>query len=71
MFCVQLGPSWVTMAEGSPTFGMGGTMKLGKALATGVAEERPLVREEEIPLPEDVVTVEPAEPAREEVPAAR
>ncbi|MEU8688751.1 hypothetical protein [Streptomyces sp. NPDC048665] len=52
-------------------------MKLGKALATGVAEERPLVGEEEIPLPEDTATgtatvhVEPAEPAREEVPAAR
>ncbi|MEU8973587.1 hypothetical protein AB0D11_30725 [Streptomyces monashensis] len=57
-------------------------MKLGKALATGVAEERPLVREEEIPLPEgtatatDTATVhvepaEPAEPAREEVPAVR
>ncbi|MEU2715723.1 hypothetical protein [Streptomyces sp. NPDC007205] len=52
---------------------MGGTMKLGKALATGVAEERqrPLVREEEILAPEETVHVEPAEPAREEVPAAR
>ncbi|MER6029192.1 hypothetical protein [Streptomyces sp. NPDC001851] len=50
---------------------MGGTMKLGKALATGVAEERPLVRDEEIPVPEETVHVEPAEPAREEVPAAR
>ncbi|MGW2422462.1 hypothetical protein ACWC0C_24920 [Streptomyces sp. NPDC001709] len=49
-------------------------MKLGKALATGVAEERPLVREEivrEAPLPEETARVEPAEPAREEVPAAR
>ncbi|WP_177239913.1 hypothetical protein [Streptomyces monashensis] len=52
-------------------------MKLGKALATGVAEERPLVHEEELPLPEGAATdaatvhVEPAEPAREEVPAAR
>jgi hypothetical protein len=52
-------------------------MKLGKALATGVAEERPLVREEEIPLPEgtatatDTVHASPAEPAREEVPAVR
>ncbi|MFI2199308.1 hypothetical protein ACH47Z_00715 [Streptomyces sp. NPDC020192] len=51
-------------------------MKLGKALATGVAEERPLgreeaVREEDIALREDTVTVEPAEPAREEAPAAR
>ncbi|WBO67090.1 hypothetical protein [Streptomyces camelliae] len=57
-------------------------MKLGKALATGVAEERPLgheetvreetVRVEGIALAEDAATVEPAEPAaREEVPAAR
>ncbi|MER6071286.1 hypothetical protein ACFYZB_04630 [Streptomyces sp. NPDC001852] len=47
-------------------------MKLGKALATGVAEERPLVREEETPLPEETAArVEPAEPAREEVPAGR
>ncbi|MEU8030631.1 hypothetical protein [Streptomyces sp. NPDC049099] len=50
---------------------MGGTMKLGKALATGVAEERPVVREEEMPAPEETVHVEPAEPARDEVPAAR
>ncbi|MDO0928278.1 hypothetical protein QQY24_23720 [Streptomyces sp. TG1A-8] len=46
-------------------------MKLGKALATGIAEERPLVQEEELRLPEDPVRTEPAEPAREEVPAAR
>lgn len=46
-------------------------MKLGKALATGVAEERPLVHEEEPRLPEEIVRTEPAEPAREEVPAAR
>ncbi|WP_225096466.1 hypothetical protein [Streptomyces sp. CoH27] len=57
-------------------------MKLGKALATGVAEERPLgheetareetVRVEGIALAEDTATVEPAEPAaREEVPATR
>ncbi|MER6731829.1 MULTISPECIES: hypothetical protein [Streptomyces] len=52
-------------------------MKLGKALATGVAEERPLVgeevvREERVPVPEETAArVEPAEPAREEVPAAR
>ncbi|MGW2490726.1 hypothetical protein ACWCV9_26410 [Streptomyces sp. NPDC001606] len=51
-------------------------MKLGKALATGVAEER-------TPLPEETarqatgesagetVRTEPAAPAREEVPAAR
>ncbi|GAA3106778.1 hypothetical protein [Streptomyces echinatus] len=46
-------------------------MKLGKALATGIAEERPLVHEEEPPLPEETARTEPAEPAREEVPAAR
>ncbi|WP_173456954.1 hypothetical protein [Streptomyces sp. NRRL S-31] len=46
-------------------------MKLGKALATGVAEERPSVHEEEPALPEETVHAEPAEPAREEVPAAR
>ncbi|UXY26832.1 hypothetical protein [Streptomyces sp. HUAS TT20] len=44
-------------------------MKLGKALATGVAEERPLVHEEEPELPER--TVEPAASAPEEVPVAR
>ncbi|MER5788763.1 hypothetical protein [Streptomyces sp. NPDC001980] len=31
---------------------MGGIMKLGKALATGVAEERPLVHDEVPGLPE-------------------
>ncbi|EST22458.1 hypothetical protein [Streptomyces roseochromogenus] len=51
-------------------------MKLGKALATGVAEERPLVHEEivheeEAPLREETARLEPAEPAREEVPATR
>ncbi|MER5857477.1 MULTISPECIES: hypothetical protein [Streptomyces] len=46
-------------------------MKLGKALATGVAEERPPVRDEEARLPEETVRTEPAEPAREEVPAVR
>ncbi|MER6566672.1 hypothetical protein ABT288_10855 [Streptomyces sp. NPDC001093] len=46
-------------------------MKLGKALATGVAEERPIVDEEQTPLPEETARTEPAEPAREEVPAAR
>ncbi|WP_165289385.1 hypothetical protein [Streptomyces fodineus] len=47
-------------------------MKLGKALATGVAEERPLVHEEQTPLPEETAArSEPAEPAREEVQAAR
>ncbi|MFE5404864.1 hypothetical protein ACFQ9Z_26615 [Streptomyces sp. NPDC056580] len=53
-------------------------MKLGKALATGVAEERPLAHEEP-ELPEETTRTEttrtettrtaPAEPAREEVPA--
>ncbi|MCC5479475.1 hypothetical protein [Streptomyces barringtoniae] len=46
-------------------------MKLGKALATGVAEERPHVDEEQTPLTEETARIEPAEPAREEVPAAR
>ncbi|MEU1709819.1 hypothetical protein ABZ478_31375 [Streptomyces sp. NPDC005706] len=46
-------------------------MKLGKALATGVAEERPLVHREEPELPEEIIRTAPAEPAREEVPAAR
>ncbi|MEU3825330.1 hypothetical protein AB0F36_08385 [Streptomyces sp. NPDC029080] len=46
-------------------------MKLGKALATGVAEERPSDHEEERPLPGGAARTEPAEPAREEVPAAR
>ncbi|MFE9447525.1 hypothetical protein [Streptomyces sp. NPDC006739] len=54
-------------------------MKLGKALATGVAEERPLAHQEEPVLHEE--TTEPSEaaaasvpvaaPAPEEVPAAR
>ncbi|MGW0814908.1 hypothetical protein ACWD00_16895 [Streptomyces viridiviolaceus] len=48
-------------------------MKLGKALATGVAEERPEVHdpelhEEELRLPR---TGEPAASVPEEVPAAR
>ncbi|MFI5682793.1 hypothetical protein [Streptomyces sp. NPDC051636] len=44
-------------------------MKLGKALATGVAEERPLVHEEERDVPEEIR--EPQASAPEEVPAAR
>ncbi|WP_157977501.1 hypothetical protein [Streptomyces triticisoli] len=49
---------------------MGGVMKLGKALATGVAQEQPPVSEEEAPgLPEE--TQEPQTEAPEEVPAAR
>ncbi|MEV5875060.1 hypothetical protein AB0L75_12660 [Streptomyces sp. NPDC052101] len=50
-------------------------MKLGKALATGVAEERPLHEEigheEQTLLPRETARIEPAEPAREEVPAVR
>ncbi|MFJ4520500.1 hypothetical protein ACIP4Y_06025 [Streptomyces sp. NPDC088810] len=49
-------------------------MKLGKALATGVAEERPLahlVPEEEPRSTEETLRTQAAEPAREEVPAAR
>ncbi|MER7574146.1 hypothetical protein ACFVP3_33745 [Streptomyces sp. NPDC057806] len=45
-------------------------MKLGKALATGVAEERPLIHAEEPELPECVEEIEEAK-AAEEVPAAR
>ncbi|MFF0792131.1 hypothetical protein [Streptomyces spiralis] len=50
---------------------MGGVMKLGKALATGVAEEQqqPRVAEEEIERPEEIQ--EPQAAAPEEVPAAR
>jgi hypothetical protein len=48
---------------------MGGVMKLGKAVATGVAEEQPRVAEEELELPEEIQ--EPEAPAPEEVPAAR
>ncbi|MFD3379444.1 MULTISPECIES: hypothetical protein [unclassified Streptomyces] len=43
-------------------------MKLGKALATGVAEEQPHREEEELRLPEQI---EELEPAAEEVPVAR
>ncbi|MFJ2717654.1 hypothetical protein [Streptomyces sp. NPDC087437] len=51
-------------------------MKLGKALATGVAEERSPVREEEAGLPEAVQEIQqPQEPRAaatpEEAPAAR
>jgi hypothetical protein len=44
-------------------------MKLGKALATGVAEELPRVHEEELEEPEEIQDVEASVP--EEVPAAR
>lgn len=43
-------------------------MKLGKALATGVAEEQPRLEEEELQLPEEI---EELESAVEEVPVAR
>ncbi|WP_459754384.1 hypothetical protein [Streptomyces sennicomposti] len=53
---------------------MGGVMKLGKALATGVARERQQPRGEE-ESPERPVEVQqeqqPRTPAPEEVPAAR
>ncbi|WP_416965876.1 hypothetical protein [Streptomyces sp. Agncl-13] len=45
-------------------------MKLGKALATGVAEERPQIHEEELELPENIAEFT-EEKAPEEVPAAR
>jgi hypothetical protein len=48
---------------------MGGVMKLGKALATGVAEEQPVVHDEELELPEEIKDLQAAAP--EEVPAAR
>ncbi|WP_327666802.1 MULTISPECIES: hypothetical protein [unclassified Streptomyces] len=53
-------------------------MKLGKALATGVAEEQPRIHEEELELPEETENVENVgdvqdieASAPEEVPAAR
>ncbi|MEU6086183.1 hypothetical protein ABZ865_05105 [Streptomyces sp. NPDC047085] len=46
-------------------------MKLGKALATGIAEEQPSVHRDEAERPEENTLAAPAEPAREEVPAAR
>ncbi|MEV3908824.1 hypothetical protein [Streptomyces canus] len=42
-------------------------MKLGKALATGVAEERPEIHDAELELPEEIKELK----APEEVPAAR
>ncbi|MFE9602084.1 hypothetical protein [Streptomyces hokutonensis] len=45
-------------------------MKLGKALATGVAEERPQIRHEEVELPENIAEFT-EEKTPEEVPAAR
>ncbi|MEV0635623.1 hypothetical protein AB0I77_11750 [Streptomyces sp. NPDC050619] len=47
-------------------------MKLGKALATGVAEERPQAHEEERELSEEILAEEIRElRAPEEAPAAR
>ncbi|WP_425246563.1 hypothetical protein [Streptomyces sp. NEAU-NA10] len=46
-------------------------MKLGKALATGVAQERPLVIDDELDVPEGPAEAKAAEEAPEEVPADR
>jgi hypothetical protein len=46
---------------------MGGVMRLGKALATGVAEEQVPVHEEDLQLPEEVIELEAS---AEEVPVA-
>ncbi|MFC3576162.1 hypothetical protein ACFOZ0_23325 [Streptomyces yaanensis] len=46
-------------------------MKLGRALATGVAEERPEVHEEVVDRQDAGVVEEPAVSAPEEVPVAR
>ncbi|WP_192583144.1 hypothetical protein [Streptomyces albicerus] len=46
-------------------------MRLGKALATGVAEEQPRETEEELQLVEGIEELQPAESAVEEVPVAR
>ncbi|MFD4557380.1 hypothetical protein ACFWP5_24190 [Streptomyces sp. NPDC058469] len=54
-------------------------MKLGKALATGVAEERPQTHDEELELPKEIKEIKEfassgeskALKAPEEVPAAR
>jgi hypothetical protein len=51
---------------------MGGVMKLGKALATGVAEERPQTHDDARELPEALIEELAADPkAPEEAPAAR
>ncbi|MCX4909706.1 hypothetical protein [Streptomyces sp. NBC_00878] len=46
-------------------------MRLGKALATGVAEEQPRLEEEELRLPEGIGEIEELESSVEEVPVAR
>ncbi|MFI1163626.1 hypothetical protein ACH4UM_08425 [Streptomyces sp. NPDC020801] len=68
------GSPWQEVTDGQV---MGGVMKLGKALATGVAQERPRAAGEELELPEDIQQIqqirqpEPQAAAPEEVPAAR
>ncbi|GHD53979.1 hypothetical protein GCM10010317_037490 [Streptomyces mirabilis] len=47
----------------------GGVMRLGKALATGVAEERTRADEDNLQLPEEIEELEASVP--EEVPVAR
>ncbi|MFC5214849.1 hypothetical protein [Streptomyces coerulescens] len=46
-------------------------MKLGKALATGVAEERPQTHDDEAELADRIEDIETPASASEEVPAAR
>ncbi|GGT11877.1 hypothetical protein [Streptomyces chromofuscus] len=48
---------------------LGGVMKLGKAIAAGVAEEQPVAHEEELELPAGIEDV--AESVPEEAPTAR
>ncbi|MFE0250439.1 hypothetical protein [Streptomyces sp. NPDC059010] len=67
---VQTGASWVTMVGTvNDQLVMGGVMKLGKALATGVAEEQPQAHDEEVDLAEELRDIEASAP--EEVPADR
>ncbi|GAA3890350.1 hypothetical protein GCM10023084_48650 [Streptomyces lacrimifluminis] len=65
----QLGAPWATMA-GTVTEQqvMGGVMRLGKALTTGVAEEQVPVPADELQLPEEVHELETS---AEEAPVAR
>ena len=65
----QTGPSWVTMARTAVVGRAGGVMRLGKALATGVAEEQALTHEEAFELPEIIEVSEASVP--DEVPAGR
>ncbi|WP_406259232.1 hypothetical protein OIA45_11025 [Streptomyces chartreusis] len=68
---VQIRASWVTMARTVNDPGPGGVMKLGKALATGVAEERPQTHDEELQLADEIRDIEAPASESEEVPAAR